>query len=236
MATFCTQCGTANELAPGTRGTCPKCGSAVTAAGAAPGFAPAAPRLRTSKMAVASLVFGLLFCLPLVSTLLAIGFGIAALVAISNRPSELKGQGLAIAGIALSVVMVFFGGIMAAIAIPNFIKFQSRSKQSEARANLRALYTGGKMYEAENNKPATGFADFGFSPEPHRRYAYFAGDEALQPDLGGPYKIPADLLTAARAPGVVAVAVGNIDSDATLDVWIVDEGGVPKALRDDAQE
>ncbi|HEX9605302.1 MAG TPA: prepilin-type N-terminal cleavage/methylation domain-containing protein, partial [Myxococcales bacterium] len=36
------------------------------------------------------------------------------------------------------MIVVAIIGILAAIAIPNFIKFQARSKQSEAKANLKA--------------------------------------------------------------------------------------------------
>ena len=37
------------------------------------------------------------------------------------------------------MIVVAIIGILAAIAIPNFIKFQARSKQSEAKANLNGL-------------------------------------------------------------------------------------------------
>ena len=32
-------------------------------------------------------------------------------------------------------------GILAAVAIPNFLKFQSRAKQAEAKSNLRTWFT-----------------------------------------------------------------------------------------------
>ncbi len=37
--------------------------------------------------------------------------------------------------------VILTSGLLASIAIPNFIKFQARSKQSEAKANLKAIYT-----------------------------------------------------------------------------------------------
>lgn len=79
---------------------------------------------RTSKSAVWSLICGILsfLCLP---ALPAIILGIIALVAISNSRGKLKGTGLAIAGMAMSVVIPFIMipviGIVAAIIIPNVL-------------------------------------------------------------------------------------------------------------------
>lgn len=47
------------------------------------------------------------------------------------------------------MIVVAIIGILAAIAIPNFIKFQCRSKQSEAKGNLKALYVSEESYRAE---------------------------------------------------------------------------------------
>ncbi len=40
------------------------------------------------------------------------------------------------------MIVVAIIGILAAIAIPNFLKFQAKSKQSEAKSNLGAIFTG----------------------------------------------------------------------------------------------
>jgi type IV pilus assembly protein PilA len=47
------------------------------------------------------------------------------------------------------MIVVAIIGILAAIAVPNFIKFQCRAKQSEAKSNLKALYTSQESYRAE---------------------------------------------------------------------------------------
>ena len=47
------------------------------------------------------------------------------------------------------MIVVAIIGILAAIAIPNFVKFQCRSKQSEAKGNIKALYTSMESYRAE---------------------------------------------------------------------------------------
>jgi type IV pilus assembly protein PilA len=49
------------------------------------------------------------------------------------------------------MIVVAIIGILAAIAIPNFIKFQCRSKQSEAKANLKALMVAQESYRGEND-------------------------------------------------------------------------------------
>ncbi|MDP7038299.1 MAG: prepilin-type N-terminal cleavage/methylation domain-containing protein, partial [Myxococcota bacterium] len=47
------------------------------------------------------------------------------------------------------MIVVAIIGILAAIAIPNFMKFQIRARQSEAKAALKAAYTGVKSVHAE---------------------------------------------------------------------------------------
>ena len=71
------------------------------------------------------------------------------------------------------MIVVAIIGILAAIAIPNFIKFQARSKQSEAKANLKAMFTAEKAYLQEKDNYNTQINTVGFSPERNNRYAYF---------------------------------------------------------------
>jgi type IV pilus assembly protein PilA len=73
------------------------------------------------------------------------------------------------------MIVVAIIGILAAIAIPNFVKFQARSKQSEAKANTKAMFTAQKAYAAEKDKFSTLIGEIGFSPERNNRYSYFTG-------------------------------------------------------------
>ena len=70
------------------------------------------------------------------------------------------------------MIVVAIIGILAAIAIPNFIKFQARSKQSEPKSNLKALFTAEKSYKQEKDVYTICIAKMGFSPERGNRYYY----------------------------------------------------------------
>ncbi len=70
------------------------------------------------------------------------------------------------------MIVVAIIGILAAIAIPNFLKFQARSKQSEASTNLKAGYTAQKAYYQEKDTYSAYLYDIGFAPERNNRYTY----------------------------------------------------------------
>ena len=96
---FCPQCGEKN---PDDSKFCSKCGAALTktkAAPAAPAPAKAAAKgERTSGMAIAALVLGILGI-----SILAIIFGAIA-ISQTNKDPNLKGRGLAIAGLVLGIL------------------------------------------------------------------------------------------------------------------------------------
>lgn len=64
-------------------------------------------------------------------------------------------------------------GILAAIAIPNFIKFQARAKQSEPKTTLRGYFTAQGNFFAEHDSFTSVLSQIGFAPERGNRYAYF---------------------------------------------------------------
>jgi type IV pilus assembly protein PilA len=51
---------------------------------------------------------------------------------------QLKGQGFYLIELMIVVAII---GILAAIAIPNFLQYQMKSRQSEAKTNLQAIKT-----------------------------------------------------------------------------------------------
>jgi prepilin-type N-terminal cleavage/methylation domain-containing protein len=82
------------------------------------------------------------------------------------------------------MIVVAIIGILAAIAIPNFVKFQARSKQSEAKANLKAMFTAEKAFSAEKDRYSALTGEIGFSPERNNRYAYWVGNGTTLTDRG----------------------------------------------------
>ncbi|MBA7594356.1 hypothetical protein ES703_01297 [subsurface metagenome] len=102
---FCSQCGEKN---PDDSKFCSKCGEALTAP-KAPAAAPApAPRAaagtRTSGFAIAALITGIVGLLsfgPL--AILAIIFG-AIGISQTNKDPNLKGKGMAVAGLVLGII------------------------------------------------------------------------------------------------------------------------------------
>jgi uncharacterized membrane protein YvbJ len=110
---FCPQCGEEN---PDENKFCSKCGAALTAkAERAPAPAPAATGGKTSGMAVAALVMGILSFVvfgPL--AVLAIVFG-ALGISQTNKDPALKGKGMAVAGLVMGIIGV--AGWIIAVAV-----------------------------------------------------------------------------------------------------------------------
>jgi hypothetical protein len=112
---------------------------------AAPGGAGAhgtPPRRKTSGAAIASLIFGILGCVPFITGLLAILFGFLGIRA-TGRPNT-SGRGLAIAGLILGVLSIglwslFGGGMYAAWAFTKPAREASRQFAADlAAGNLDA--------------------------------------------------------------------------------------------------
>ena len=81
------------------------------------------------------------------------------------------------------MIVVAIIGILAAIAVPNFIKFQCRSKQSEAKGNLKALYVSQESTRAEND------AYSAITPIPPDLYGNFQAAATLQDGSAGGFSI-----------------------------------------------
>jgi prepilin-type N-terminal cleavage/methylation domain-containing protein len=71
------------------------------------------------------------------------------------------------------MIVVAIIGILAAIAIPNFIRFQARARQSESNTNLKSLFTG---LRTQQRKPPSAIRATSFAPERGNRYSYHLED------------------------------------------------------------
>src|SRR2546426_2727915 len=74
------------------------------------------------------------------------------------------------------MIVVAIIGILAAIAIPNFMTYQAKARQSEAKVNLGGVFTTATSYFAENNTFSVPTADtLGYKPAGNVRYAIYYG-------------------------------------------------------------
>ncbi|WP_224241528.1 prepilin-type N-terminal cleavage/methylation domain-containing protein [Hyalangium gracile] len=71
------------------------------------------------------------------------------------------------------MIVVAIIGILAAIAIPNFVRFQARARQSEVNTNLKSLFTG---LRTQQRMPPPTIRSTGFAPERGNRYSYHLED------------------------------------------------------------
>jgi len=146
---------------------CPTCGrqTALANAGAA-GLPPLAPMAesgpvapeKTSGLAIASLVFGLLF-LFFPMSVVAIVFGHISLSQIKKSAGRLGGKGLAIAGLVLGylgIAMIPLILIIAAIAIPNLLRARIAANETSAVNGVRRISAAQVSYQSQF--PAVGFA------------------------------------------------------------------------------
>ncbi len=81
------------------------------------------------------------------------------------------------------MIVVAIIGILSAIAIPNYQRFQRKARQSEARSMLSGYYTAAKASMAEYGTNPGNFPVIGFQPEGQLTYRLTAAD--------GPDPVPA---------------------------------------------
>src|SRR3982074_730659 len=89
---------------------------------------------------------------------------------------QLKKRGFTLIELMIVVAII---GILAAIAIPNFIRFQARSKQGEAKSNLKSMFTAQRSFYQEKDRYSIYVDEIGFSPERGNRYGYSLGGCAV---------------------------------------------------------
>jgi hypothetical protein len=154
--------------------------------GAPPPLSTTPVEAKTSGMAIASLVLGILGLCG-ITALAGLMLGIASLVKINRSGGRLSGQGLAIAGICVSGLMLLLSiSFMAAMTVPALARAKQRAQAISCVNNMKQLGLAVKVYALNHNDqlpPAATWCDsilinvgspkvFACPAEPGRRCAY----------------------------------------------------------------
>jgi hypothetical protein len=162
--------------------------------------APPMPTIKTSPLAIWSLVLGilgillLLVCIGPLFAIPAVVCGHMAYARIKRSGGALAGEGMALAGlitgyasIGLSVVLI---PMMAAIAIPNFVRARSTAQMYACINNLRQIDAAKQQWALENKKsdadvPTAGELDLYIKGGFHSLHCPAGGTYAIN-KLNGP--------------------------------------------------
>ncbi len=144
----------------------------------------------------------------------------------SRRDWDEKGFTL----IELMIVVVIIA-ILAAMAIPRFMRASVKSKQTEAKLVLKQIYTMQRAYRQENDTyyPGDGsvvVAQPGESFDP----LYV---EIMTPAYYS-YSVTGDATSFTATAG--SKSATGLDDDATLDVWTIDQTGNLTCVTDDSKD
>ena len=130
--------------------------------------------------------------------------------------------------IELMIVVVIIG-ILAALAIPRFMRATTKSKQSEAKQILKQIYTMQQSYRQANDTywdaggavagsaTPNAFGTLGVEIGPTARYSY---------SLAG--------VTATTFLATATVPAPGLDDDPAPDIWTIDQDGNLVAVSDDS--
>lgn len=128
--------------------------------------------------------------------------------------------------IELMIVVVIIG-ILAALAVPRFMRATTKSKQSEAKQLLKQIYTMERTYRQENNTYLVGTASAA-APNGLVTIGVEVGVNALYV-----YVVAAGD-TGSILDSFTATATANLDDDAIIDTWTIKETGVLLCTINDA--
>jgi len=149
---YCPKCGKEN---PDNAQLCSSCSSPLTT-----DTAKAAPALdkKTSGLAITSLILAILSPFTcMLSAIPAIILGIVALVKISKSQGQLKGNGLAIAGIAVPVAALPIIALLMGILMPVMARTRQIALRLQCGSNMSSLGKAMLIYanEHDNKFPTT---------------------------------------------------------------------------------
>jgi len=126
--------------------------------------------------------------------------------------------------IELMIVVVIIG-ILSALAIPRFMQASTKTKQSEVKLILKQIYVNERTYrqqEASNSY---------FLPGGSASAATPTAFSAIWVEIMTTCKYSFAIIGTANS--FTVTATGNIDDDATIDTWTIDQDGTLTNTIDD---
>jgi len=110
-------------------------------------------------------------------------------------------RGLSLMEVMITLVIV---AIIAGLAYPRYQKMVARSKQTEAKTILQAIYVGQDLFKTMNQSYSDSFDTLDVEIPKNAKYSY-------------------SLMIGENGSTFIAKAIANIDGDITLDEWQIDQ-------------
>jgi type IV pilus assembly protein PilA len=134
------------------------------------------------------------------------------------------------------MIVVAVVGILTAVAIPTFLRYQSKARQTEVKSNLGGIFVIEASYFGENGRYGS-FSEIGFAlAGMENRYTYRSGAAGSAggtstntavidylPATAGPIVGEGSPVATTSATGFTATAAANLDSDPVLDQWSLND-------------
>jgi type IV pilus assembly protein PilA len=118
------------------------------------------------------------------------------------------------------MIVVAIIGILAAIAIPNFIRFQLKAKTSEGKVNIAAIRTAEEAYFSEFGVYVTGtLSPTNFGGTTKTNFADNGGFGTVGWAPEGQVYFNYEVVTSTNRTAYVAAAAADIDGNGTGQAW-----------------
>ena len=128
----------------------------------------------------------------------------------------------------LTIVIAIIA-VLAAVAIPRFMRSSTKTKQSEAQVILKQIYTMQRTYRQEKD---TYYPSDGSTIVVQPGGTFGSLDVELMSSARYSYSVTASRTSFVATAG--SKSVTGLDDDPTLDVWTIDQTGKLTCVTDDA--